>query len=324
MSYPLALFISFCVGIISITSLKQLALKKKLFMSQGMPLIGGIAIGVSFLLASLVIFLPRAVLSKELVGLFASSLVVLIFGAIDDGRELSVWEKFVVQIIAASILIAFGIRTQIVYIGDILNIIITLVWVIGITNAINHLDVMDGLAGGATIIVAVSFFIIAFLNADTKTMILSLALTGAVLSFMTFNLPPAKIYLGNAGSHYLGFILASMALMLSYSTLKREVALFSPLLILGFPIFDTGYLIWIRLTKKKIPFKKSNDHLALRLLTLGYSKKKALFVMLALCLFFSLGGIFVSQTSNFFGFIILIFVILVSSGLAFRIVKASI
>ena len=84
-----------------------------------------------------------------------------------------------------------------------------------------------------------------------------------------------------------------MALMLSYSTLKREAALFSPLLILGFPIFDTGYLIWIRLTKKKIPFKKSNDHLALRLLILGYSKKKALFVMFALCLFFSLCGIFV-------------------------------
>ena len=118
--------------------------------------------------------------------------------------------------------------------------------------------------------------------------------------------------MGNSGSHFLGFILAALALVISYAPLEREIALLSPLLILGLPIFDTGFLIWARLIKKRLPFKKSNDHPALKFLALGYSQKKALLVMLSLCLFFSLCGILLSQVSNLFGITIITFVILVS------------
>lgn len=277
--------------------------------------------GLSFLLASLLVFFVYRSLPQEVVGIIITSLIMLIFGVIDDLRELSIPAKFLVQIIAISLLIFFGIRTQIVYIGNIANIIITFIWVLGITNAFNHLDVIDGLASGTALIVSLAFFVISFLNGDIKTVILSLALAAAAFSFLIRNLPPARIYMGNSGSHFLGFVLAAIALVISYAPLERKIALLSPLLILGLPIFDTAFLILMRIAKKSLPFKKSNDHLALRLLAIGYSKKKTLLTMLSLCLFFSLCGILLSKVSNLFGITIIGFVVLVSLVLTIKMSK---
>ena len=104
--------------------------------------------------------------------------------------------------------------------------------------------------------------------------------------------------MGNSGSHFLGFVLAAVALSISYAPQGKEAALFTPLLILGLPILDTAFLIVIRLMKKNLPFKKSNDHLALRFLVLGYSKKKALLYMLAISLFFCFCGVMLTRISN--------------------------
>ena len=122
--------------------------------------------------------------------------------------------------------------------------------------------------------------------------------------------------MGNTGSHFLGFVLAAIALSISYAPLDRKVALATPLLILGFPIFDTVFLIWIRMKNKRSIFKKSKDHLALRFLALDYSKRRALLAMSALCLFFSLCGILVSQASNFFSTTVILFALFVSLILA--------
>ena len=127
--------------------------------------------------------------------------------------------------------------------------------------------------------------------------------------------------MGNSGSHFLGFALAAIALIISYAPLERKIALLSPVLILGLPIFDTAFLILARIIKKSLPFKKSNDHLALRFLALGYSKKKALLTMLALCLFFSISGVWLSQVPNIFGFGIIGFLILMSLALTLKVNK---
>ena len=293
-------------------------------MPQGIPLIGGIAMGLSFIFTCLLWFSLHKGLSQEARGIIVTSFIMLIFGAIDDRRELSVLAKFLVQIIATSLLIFFGIRTQIVYIGNLSNIIITFIWVLGITNAFNHLDVIDGLAAGTAIIVSLAFFIISLSNGDIKTAILSLSLAMAALSFLIYNFPPARIYMGNSGSHFLGFVLAAIALVISYAPLERKIALFSPLLILGLPIFDTAFLISMRIIKKSLPFKKSNDHLALRFLALGYSRKKTLLIMLTLCLFFSLCGILVSLVSNLSGITIIVFVGLVSLALTKKMSRVSV
>jgi UDP-GlcNAc:undecaprenyl-phosphate GlcNAc-1-phosphate transferase len=130
--------------------------------------------------------------------------------------------------------------------------------------------------------------------------------------------------MGNCGSHFLGFTLAAIAIVISYAPLERKIALLSPLLILGFPIYDTAFLILMRIKGGKLPFRKSNDHLALRFMSIGYSKEKTLLVMLGLCLFFSLCGIFVSQVPNLMGIIIVAFVVLVTSIITYLMGKISV
>jgi len=279
--------------------------------------------GLSFLSACLIILRLYGGLTQKSWWMIAASFVMLIFGIIDDRRELSIPAKFIAQIIAASFLILSGIRTQIVGIGNTANIIITLLWLLGISNAFNHLDVMDGLAAGVALIASCSFLTVSILNNDTQSIILSLALSGVILSFLINNLPPANIYMGNAGSHFLGFILAAIALVISYAPLERKIALFSPLLILGLPIFDTTFLILIRVMKKKLPFKKSNDHLALLFLAAGYSKKMALWIMLGLGVFFSLCGILISQASNQFALVIMAGVLIVSLAVIRKTIKVA-
>jgi UDP-GlcNAc:undecaprenyl-phosphate GlcNAc-1-phosphate transferase len=196
--------------------------------------------------------------------------------------------------------------------------------VLGITNAFNHLDVMDGVAGVTAAIVSLAFFLIAALNGDITTTVLSLTLVGGILSFLIYNLPPARIYMGNSGSHFLGFLLSAIAMAISYASLERGVALLSPLLILGFPIFDTTFLILIRIRKRKMPFAKSKDHFALRLQVLGYSTKQALLIMSALGFFFTLCGVIVSRVANRTGLVIVAFVIVVSLALLRKIGKVAI
>ncbi len=280
--------------------------------------------GLSFIFACLVAALFYQNFSQEAKAIFAASFIMLVFGVIDDWKELSILAKFLVQVIATSLLILFGVRTQIIYIGNLANIIITFIWVLGITNAFNHLDVIDGVAAGTALIVSLAFFTISILNGSIENAILSLALSSAISGFLIYNLPPAKVYMGNSGSHFLGFTLAAVALIISYASLERKIALLSPVLILGFSIFDTGFLIMARIMKKSLPFKKSNDHLALKFLALGYSKKKVLLIMLGLCLFFCLCGILLSQVPNLVGIIIIIFVGFVSLALTKKMIKVEV
>lgn len=319
--YFIPALIVFVLSVVFVYLLKKAALRDKKLVHNGIPLVGGIAFGISFILICLFSFTAQDIVSKEIIGIALSSLVMLIFGIIDDWKELSVQAKFVVQIIAASVLIFFGIRTYIVSIGIFWNIVITLIWILGIANAFNHLDVIDGLAGTAAVITSCAFVIISFLNNDPTVGLISVILLGAVSGFLVFNLPPARVYMGNAGSHLLGFILAAVALLISYAPLERKIALLTPLLILGLPIFDTAFLILVRLMKKMSPFKKSNDHPPLKLLALGYSKKKALLIMLAVGAFFSICGLLLSQVSNFSGLIILMIVIFSGLVIANRLIR---
>lgn len=296
-------FIIFTVGLILswlfILLLKKISLKFKILFSQGIPLVGGLGIGAAFIICY-VLFMAGS-LPKEMFGVIISASIILIFGMVDDWREMSIMPKFFVQIIAASLLILFGVKTQIVYIGNLMNIFVTLIWIIGITNAFNLLDIIDGLAAGVALISAAALFLITFFNHDANSLVFLSALIGSILGFLIYNLPPAKAYLGNSGSHFLGFILAAVTLIISYAPLERKIALLAPLLVLGFAIFDTIFLILIRIRNKKIPFKKSKDHLALRFLAAGYSNRKALVLMLMLSFIFSACGVLVSRLSNAWG-----------------------
>ncbi len=305
--YLFVFLVSFFLGLAFISLLKRVALRYKSLRPKGIPLIGGIAMGLSFLITSLIAFAGNANLSAQVAGLMIASAIMLIWGVIDDLRELSISAKFLAQIIATTLLIFFGIKIQMVFFGALPNLLITYIWVLAITNAFNHLDILDGLAGGTAILVSLAFSVISFLNGDFKSVILSLALIGAAAAFLIHNLPPAKIYMGNSGSHFLGFVLAAVAIVISYAPLERKIALLSPLLILGLPILDTAFLIFIRLLKRKSPFKKSDDHIAIRFLRLGFSEGRTLLFMLLLCLFCrasNLSGIAIAVLAILAGLII--------------------
>jgi UDP-GlcNAc:undecaprenyl-phosphate GlcNAc-1-phosphate transferase len=315
-NYLLIATSAFLLNFFFIFILKKLTFKYNILISQRVPQIGGIAVGLSFILTCLFVFFVNSILPKEAIGIIVAATLMLIFGIIDDTRELSIMAKLLVQIIAVSLLIFFGVRTQIVYIGNIPNILITLLWILGITNAFNHLDIMDGLAGGSATIISLVFLFLAILSGDIKIIVLALSLTGAICNFLIYNLPPAKVYMGNSGSHLLGFVLASIALIISYAPMERKIALLSPILILGLPIFDTAFLIFMRIRKEKSIFKKSNDHLALRFLKKGYSKYKTLFFMLSFGLLSSLSGILLTQVPNSLGLVIIASVATVSLAIA--------
>ncbi len=305
-------FSGLLTGILAIFLLRKMALKSSFFIIKGIPSVGGISIALVFILGSLGGLFLFKIISKEIIGIFLASAAMLIFGLFDDHKELSIKTKFLVQIIASSILILFGVRTNIVYIGTLANIIITLIWVIGITNAFNHLDIMDGLAAGVALIVSGVFLIASIYNQDISSLILTLVLLSAVCSFLFYNLPPAKVYMGNSGSHFLGFVLSAVAIVISYAPMERKIALLSPILILGFPIFDTLFVSILRLKKRILPFKKSNDHLALLFLRVGFSENKSLGAMFLLTLIFSLSGLALMKISNLSGIILILFIVFMS------------
>jgi UDP-GlcNAc:undecaprenyl-phosphate GlcNAc-1-phosphate transferase len=295
---------------------KNISRRFKILMNSGTPAIGGISMGLALLLSYLFYWYPSGIESWRISGILIASTFLLVFGIADDSRELSVVHKFFIQACAAVIVILFGVRTHIVYIGGMLNILITLIWILGITNAFNLLDVMDGLAGIIAIIASAAFCVISFFNADLTNAVLSLVLTGTICGFLFFNLPPAKAYMGNAGSHFIGFILAAAALNTHYAGLENKIALIAPILILGFPIFDTAFLIFMRIKKGKSAFNKSNDHLALRFLKAGYSKPRALAAMATATIFFAVCGTLLTRISNILFLVIITMAILFSFAIA--------
>jgi len=304
--------------------LKKINSKHAVLNPENVPLIGGLSMGLAFVvICSFALFTYRQAL-PGLSYIIIAAFFMLVVGVIDDLRELSVIAKFITQLIATALLIYFGIRTKIVYIGLIPNIIITFVWVIGITNAFNLLDIVDGLAAGTAIMISLAFFSISLLNKDGVNAVLSLVVFAVTLSYFIYNFPPARIYMGNAGSHFLGFIFASIAIAISYAPMERKIALVSPLFIMGMPIFDTVFLILMRIKKGRLPFSKSNDHLVFRLMEKGYTKKRSLFYMLALNTFFCVSGVILSQVSNVPGFVLILLVIMISALIAIKMSKVTI
>jgi UDP-GlcNAc:undecaprenyl-phosphate GlcNAc-1-phosphate transferase len=297
--------ISFSLALFFILLFKAPALKNHLLLRKGIPQVGGIAIGLSFLISLAIAFLSRGLFPRPALGFILGSAAMLIFGIIDDWRESSIRTKFAFQLVATAVLYYFGVKTEIVYIGVFWNAVITFIWVIGITNAFNHLDVMDGLAAGNAVVATCAFLAIASLNADFYSSVLTLSLLGACLGFIIFNLPPARVYLGNSGSHLLGFALAAISMGLSYAPIERKTALLAPLLILGFPIFDTLFLILVRLSRKKVPFQKSNDHMVLRFLSTGVSKRIILLLTLSAAAIFSFCGWCLTRLPNYMAAVVI-------------------
>lgn len=301
--------------------LTKISLRYKMLQTKNIPLVGGLGIGLAFIFSSgLGVFTFDLALVKVL-AVTGVCLLVLFFGVIDDLRELSVAQKFLAQSFCAVLLILFGIRTDIMYLGFWGNAVITFFWILGMTNAFNLLDIMDGLAAGTALIISSAFLLIGFLSADLNVQILSLILCAGSAGFLIFNLPPARAYLGNSGSHFLGLLISSIALITHYASLNNAFALLSPVMILGLPIIDTILLVIFRVIKRRPPFKKSRDHLALKIGTLGFSPAKTILIMYLLCSIFASCGVVLTRVNNLFAAGIITTVFLFSISIFWKLVK---
>jgi UDP-GlcNAc:undecaprenyl-phosphate GlcNAc-1-phosphate transferase len=235
-----------------------------------MPYLGGIAIYLAFLLALAFSFTPE--FNKEVLGLLLAGTIVLLLGFIDDLGFLKTWIKFVGQLIAVLVLVKSGIYIKLVFLPIYVSIPLTFVWLVGMMNAFNIIDVMDGLAAGVALFASLAFFIVALLNGRIMIAVLTITLTGSLLGFLRYNFNPAKIYMGDTGSMFLGLMIGALAMIGSYTD-RNTLGFLAPAVILGIPIFDTLQVTLARV-RKGIPFYRgSPDHYALLLRTAGLSVK---------------------------------------------------
>ncbi len=238
-------------------------------------LMGGIAIYLSFIIGCLV-FADR--LSRVWSILLAGS-VLFAVGVIDDLAQLKPYKKLVAQLIAASIVIFAGIALPWTSSAPV-NFFFTVFWLVGITNAINLLDNMDGLAGGISLIACIFLVVNFLINGQVAEAVFPLMLAGSIVGFLWFNLHPATIFMGDCGSMFLGFTLGSMAMLSDYSRTRNIWSvLLTPVLILMIPIFDTTIVTITRKFSGRPVSQGGRDHASHRLVALGMSQRRAVFTL---------------------------------------------
>lgn len=252
--------------------------------NKPMPRMGGIAIYISFIISSMA-FLR---FDRGMIGILAGGSIILIMGIIDDIRPVKALPKLIIQIAAALVLIYFGVTVKSVSIpfigGDgsiyvkYMGIPITILWVVGITNAINLIDGLDGLACGICFISSMTLTIVSLISARYSSMYLTVILSGACLGFLPYNFNPARIFMGDTGSNFLGFILAAISIQGAIKS-AAAVAVAVPILALGLPIYDTLFAM-VRRKLNKMPIMEADKgHLHHKLLDLGFTQKQSVLIM---------------------------------------------
>ncbi len=227
---------------------------------QPVPYLGGLGVYLAFLLALALTF----EFDREVLGLILAGTIVLILGLIDDFRALTPGVKFIGQIMAAGVLIKSGIYIKLVFLPIWATIPLTVLWVVAVTNAFNIIDIMDGLSSGVAFCASLPLVVVAFVNGRLMIAIVTLALAGALLGFLRFNFHPSQIYLGDTGSMFIGLMMASLAMLGSY-TGANILAAICPGIILGVPLFDMLFVMYIRWRRGVPVVLGSPDHFALRL-----------------------------------------------------------
>lgn len=251
------------------------------------PRIGGLAIIFGFTVATLCFAQP----SRQLYGTLAGAAIIAVMGVIDDCKNLPAKLKFVIQIIAALVVVFAGdikidVFTNPNFLSDNpywvlpewLSVTLTVIWIVFITNAVNFIDGLDGLAAGVSAIMSISLVFISIRVGEYSIAILGIALMGSCFGFLPFNFNPAKIFMGDTGSTFLGFMLATLSIQgvfKSYAVISFAV----PLLILGLPLFDALFAMIRRILRGQSPMTADRGHLHHRLVDMGFSQKQTVFIL---------------------------------------------
>ncbi|HET6279099.1 MAG TPA: MraY family glycosyltransferase [Candidatus Polarisedimenticolia bacterium] len=228
---------------------------------EPVPYLGGIAIYLAFLLA---LTATLRFDSTEVLGLLLAGSIIVILGLIDDFGVLSARVKLAGQVVAVLTLMNSSIYIKLSFLPIWLALALSFLWLLAITNAFNIIDVMDGLAAGVAAAAAAVLFVVAVVNGRQTYAVLLAALCGALIGFLRYNVHPARIYMGDAGSMFIGLMLGALAMNNSY-TRENLIAALAPVVILGVPVFDMLFVMWIRRRRGMPMMLGSPDHFALRL-----------------------------------------------------------
>lgn len=302
--------IAFIVSLIATPLVSRLAFRvgaldkpnKRKVHDRIMPRLGGLAVFFGFL-ASASFLLGEG---SRVAGLLAGGTVILLLGVADDIRGITPKTKLIGQTLAAIIVVFSGIQIQFLnnpfngyfYLG-MLGVPFTIFWIVAVTNAVNLIDGLDGLASGVSTIALITFAIIASLMGQPTVSLLSIALAGAVLGFLRYNFFPAKIFLGDSGSMFLGFMVSVLAV---FGLLKGVtlVAFVVPIVVLGVPIFDTCFAIFRRYCEHKPIFQADKKHIHHRLLSRGLSHRATVLVIYGISIFFSMSALWMMRSGALF------------------------
>ena len=291
-----AILIAFLISITVTPAVKSFATKvgaidvpdhKRHIHSHPIPRMGGLAIFFGFLLSVLLF----ADITTEVRGILLGSIVIVATGALDDVVSLKPWMKLLAQLLAAGIAVGHGVVIRVMMNPNVfsptedvllgwLAIPITLLWIIGITNSVNLIDGLDGLAVGVSTISCITILVVALLVAEPNVAIIVAALAGACIGFMPYNLNPAKIFMGDTGSLMLGFVLSTVS-VLGLFKFYAIVTFVVPVLALAVPLSDTVFAFVRRIVHGQSPFKADRGHFHHKLMDLGLNQKQAVAILYA-------------------------------------------
>ncbi|MEW5951435.1 MAG: MraY family glycosyltransferase [Elusimicrobiota bacterium] len=289
--YLFTFFISLAISLFAVPLMRKAALffglcdkPNEIKTHKGsVPVLGGAAVFFSFAVSLIIMrfytSFPTGTL-RDLRYILAGAFLILLLGIADDFRKpkgLSVGFKFFIQFLIAFFMVFSGFRIKFIY-PEYLSWILSMLWIVGVSNAFNIIDIMDGLSASQAFAAALAFWFIALPSEQIYVNFLAAALSGAALGFLPYNFSSRlKIFLGDSGSLFLGFVLAILSLGDEYSK-NNVLAVYAPIFILAVPIYDTFFVSFMRIKKGISPFSGSKDHYALRMEKMGFSRKKIVYI----------------------------------------------
>jgi UDP-GlcNAc:undecaprenyl-phosphate/decaprenyl-phosphate GlcNAc-1-phosphate transferase len=269
--------------------------------SRPVPLLGGVGIYLGFMVA---LFLFDRFYIQQIVSILVGATFVSFLGLWDDRQTLRPLLKFAGQCLAASIPVLSGIQVHFLHF-PILDLTVTFLWIIGITNAMNLLDNMDGLSGGVAMVASIFFFLLAVLNGQYLVGSLTAALLGACIGFLFYNRNPANVFMGDTGSLFIGFILAMVGIKLRFPRNTDLVTWMIPVIVLGLPIFDTSLVVISRWRRGLNPLTNpGKDHLSHRLLAMGATYREVLLILYLVCCGLGVVAMFIMHANIFEAYLV--------------------
>ena len=263
--------------------------------SKPTPKIGGVGIFLAFAISIAILnFINPNPLGLQQWPLLTGTALIFILGVFDDFKQITPPAKLVGEIIAAAIIVFFG-RNIDFFDNEFLNILVTFIWLVGITNAINLLDNMDGLAGGISFIAASLLSVLFWKSGNTDLLLISLALAGSTLGFLVFNFPPASIFMGDSGSLFLGFTLSALAIARVPQASNLLAVMGVPTLLFLLPILDTTLVAITRILRGQSIAQGGRDHTSHRLIAFGLSERQAVLILYGVAIIAGILGVVIES-----------------------------